>query len=145
MKTNNIDLLMQTVVVKDASDLHLQVGAPPAFRVYGDLEFSDLDPVTEEDIETYLDTILNAEQKVSFQKKHFVDLSREVKRLARFRINVYKQREKISIAMRVIPCEVPTIDGMGFPEILKTLSSRPHGLILVTGATGSGKSTKCFF
>jgi twitching motility protein PilT len=141
MKTADIDILLRTLVIKKASDLHIQVGTPPVFRVYGELLFSDLEPLTEKDVEKYMEFILTKEQRQHIEEKDQVDLSYSVPGIARFRVNIYKQRGSFSIAMRVIPFEIPTLEQLKMPEILKTLASKPHGLVLITGPTGSGKST----
>ncbi len=141
MKTD-IDTLLRTLVIKKASDLHLQAGSPPIFRIHGELEITDLAPLTSEEIEArFVDTIMDKEQKKKFEDDHHIDLSYAVPGVARFRVNVFQQRGNVGAVMRVIPYEIPTIDELGLPPIVKELASNPHGLILVTGPTGSGKST----
>ena len=141
MKTEDIDILLRTLVIKRASDLHLQVGTPPVFRVFGNLHFSDLEPLSEEDIAKYIDATLSEAQKEEFERYHRVDLSYSIPGIARFRMNVFKQRGQTSLALRVIVFEVPTMERLKLPEVLKDFATKPHGLVLVTGPTGSGKST----
>lgn len=137
----NIDILLRTLVVKKASDLHLQAGSPPIFRVNGELHFSDLGILSSKDIERYVYSIMNEEQKEAFDKTHRLDLSYSVPGTARFRANIYKQRGCVGAVMRCIPFEIPTIEELGLPPIVKELAMKPNGLVLVTGPTGSGKST----
>ncbi len=141
MKANYIDTLLRTLAIKKASDMHLQAGSSPVFRVHGELAFSDLEAVPNEEIEKYVYSIMNAEQKERFLKTHHLDLSYSVPGIARFRANVFRQRGNVGIVMRMIPFDIPTIEDLGLPSIITDLASRPNGLILFTGATGSGKST----
>ncbi len=141
MKTQSIDILLRTLVIKKASDLHLQAGSPPVFRVHGELGFSNLEVLANEDIEKYVTSMMNEDQRNKFTKEHHIDLSYSVPGVARFRVNVFRQRGNVGAAMRVIPLEIPTIDQLGLPPIVKDLANKPNGLVLVTGPTGSGKST----
>jgi len=140
-KTANIDVLLRTLVVKKASDLHLQVGTPPVFRVHGDLKFSDLEPLKREDIEHYIGTLMTEEQREHMNEIKHMDLSYALPGIARFRVHVYRQRGEFGVALRVIPFEIPTMEELGLAPIIKDLANRPNGLVLVTGPTGSGKST----
>ncbi len=140
-KSRHIDILLRMLVIKGASDLHVQVDTPPIFRVHGLLSFSDLEPVSDEDIESYVYSIMNAEQKRRFEEFQHIDLSYAVPGVSRFRVNVYRQRGNIGTAMRVIPFETPTIEQWGLPPVIRDLASKPHGLVVVTGPAGSGKST----
>lgn len=137
----NIDILLRTLVIKKSSDLHFQAGSPPIFRVNGELSFSDLSPLSSKDIEKYIYSIVTKEQKEAFEKNHHLDFSYSVPGIARFRVNVYRQRGCIGAVMRCIPFEIPTMEELGLPPIVKELSTKPNGLILVTGPTGSGKSS----
>jgi len=141
MKTTYIDTLLRTAVIKKASDLHLQAGSSPIFRVHGELSFSNLDPVTPEDMENYVYSLMNEEQKERFKRTWHVDLSYSVSDIARFRANVYRQRDLVGAVLRLIPFEIPTAESLGLPPVIMELAQNPHGLILVTGPTGSGKST----
>jgi len=137
----NIDILLRTLVIKKSSDLHFQAGSPPIFRVNGELSFSDLSPLSSKDIEKYMDSIMTKEQKEEFNRSHRFDFSYSVPGIARFRVNVYQQRGCVGAVMRCIPFEIPTMEELGLPPIIKELATKPNGLILVTGPTGSGKST----
>lgn len=141
MKTD-IDTLLRTLVIKKASDLHLQAGSPPIFRIHGELEVTDLAPLTSKEIEErFVNTIMDEEQKEKFKEEHHIDLSYAVPGVSRFRVNVFKQRGNVGAVMRVIPFEIPTLDELGLPPVIEDLAANPHGIILVTGPTGSGKST----
>ena len=137
----NIDILLRTLVIKKSSDLHFQAGSPPIFRVNGELSFSDLGPLSSKDIEKYLYSIMTKEQREEFSMSHRFDFSYSVPGIARFRVNVYQQQGCIGAVMRCIPFEIPTMEELGLPAVVKELAAKPNGLILVTGQTGSGKST----
>lgn len=140
MRTD-IDILLRTLVIKKASDLHFQAGSPPIFRVNGDLIFSDLESLAPQDVEKYVYSVMTENQKKEFDTTHRLDLSYSVPGIARFRVNVYRQRGLLGAAMRFIPFEIPTIDELGLPPVVKELAANPHGLVLVTGSSGCGKST----
>ncbi|MFA4990191.1 MAG: type IV pilus twitching motility protein PilT [Candidatus Omnitrophota bacterium] len=137
----NIDILLRTLVIKKSSDLHFQAGSPPIFRVNGELSFSDLSPLSAKDIEKYIYAIMTKEQREEFERSHHSDFSYSVPGIARFRVNVYQQRGCIGAVMRCIPFAIPTLEELGLPPIIKELATKPNGLILVTGPTGSGKSS----
>jgi len=137
----NIDILLRTLVVKKASDLHLQAGSTPIFRVNGELSFSDLSPLSSGDVEKYVYSIMTQQQRDVFDKTCRFDFSYSVPGIARFRVNAYRQRGCVGAVMRFIPFEIPQIDDLGLPPIVKELAKKPNGLILITGPTGSGKST----
>lgn len=137
----NIDILLRTLIVKKASDLHFQAGSPPIFRVNGELSFSDLGPLASKEIEKYAYSIMTKDQQEEFNRIHRLDFSYSVPGIARFRVNVYKQRGCVGAVMRAIPFEIPNIEDLGLPPIVKELATKPNGLVLVTGPTGSGKST----
>ena len=139
---SSIDQLLEQVVVRGASDLHLTVGIEPVVRVNGHLqrleEFGRLAP---EDTQRMLYRILSTEQQKHFEIKRQIDISHSIPGLARFRVNVYFQRESLGAAFRLIPAELRTLEDLGLPSVLRDLASKPRGLVLVTGPTGSGKST----
>jgi twitching motility protein PilT len=127
---------------KGASDLHIRVPVPPVFRIDGNLvPQTDLPPVTPEYAENVFKQITTPEQREKFYQDKELDFAYGVSKLARFRVNVLQQRGTLSIAFRMIPFEVPTIDELGLPQVCKELVLKARGLILVTGPTGSGKST----
>jgi twitching motility protein PilT len=126
---------------KGASDLHLRSGKPAVFRVDGNLAFRSPQPVTPADVEQWIYSILNERQRRTFEERYECDLSMNVEGLGRFRVNVYRQRGLINAAFRVIPNTVPSFEKLKLPPVVRKLADEPRGLILVTGTTGSGKST----
>lgn len=139
--TEVIDALLRELVQKDASDLHIKAGNPPIMRIRGDLYRSDHPPMSVEYTQTLLRSILNEERLDRLMNFKELDLSYNVPGLSRFRVNMYWQRGKIGAVFRVIPFNIRTIDDLMMPQVCKRLSLLPRGLILVTGPTGSGKST----
>jgi twitching motility protein PilT len=137
----HIDDLLRMLVEREASDLHIRAGEPPMMRIHGELTRTDLPRLTGEDIENLLFAILNEERKRRFLEFKELDLSYAIHGLARFRVNMFRQRGYIGSVMRLIPIRVKTIDELFLPPVTKELALRPRGLILVTGPTGSGKST----
>ena len=134
--------LLKLMVEKRASDLHVRVPSPPVLRVDGELlPLEHLPKVTMEDVETAFDYITTPEQRNRFHLEKELDFAYSVPGLARFRVNVMRQRGTISLAFRLVPFKVFTIDELALPQICKELILKPRGLILVTGPTGSGKST----
>jgi len=139
--TEVIDNLLRELVAKDASDLHIKAGNPPIMRIRGDLHRSEHPALGIEETEKLLKSILNEERLERLQSFKELDLSYYVPGLSRFRVNMYWQRGKIGAVFRVIPFKIRTIDDLMMPQVCKTLALLPRGLILVTGPTGSGKST----
>lgn len=138
----DIDNLLELVIKKRSSDLHLKVGRPPVLRIDGELvPQEDLPSLTAKDTEIILGQVTSREQRETFINELELDFAYGVTGLGRFRVNVLQQRGTLSLAFRSIPFRIPTIDEIELPQILKTLIRRPRGLILVTGHTGSGKST----
>jgi twitching motility protein PilT len=134
--------LLKLMVEKRASDLHVRVPSTPVLRVDGVLlPLDNLSPITMEDVETAFDYITTPEQRNRFHLEKELDFAYSVPGLARFRVSVMRQRGTISLAFRLVPFKVFTIDELALPEICKELILKPRGLILVTGPTGSGKST----
>ena len=134
------DLLVETVA-RNASDLHISVGTSPAVRVRGELLRLEHPPLSRDDTQALLYRILSTEQQKRLEVGRQIDLSYAVPGLARFRVNVYFQREALGAAFRLIPEELKTLEELGLPVSLADLAMRPRGLVLVTGPTGSGKST----
>jgi twitching motility protein PilT len=137
----SLDDLLRMTVERDASDLHLKVGRPPVIRIYGDLVETNLPPLGPEDAQDLIYSILSPEQRKRFESQWELDLAYHIPGLARFRVNVYRQMGHIAAAMRMIPFHIKTIDELLLPQVLKQIAMRPRGLVLVTGPTGSGKST----
>src|SRR5262245_11941668 len=139
---NSIDELLERMVEANASDLHVTTGTPPAIRVRGDVErLEGFDSLSSEDTQQLLYRILSSEQQKQLEIKRQLDLSHSIPGLARFRVNVYFQRESVGAAFRMIPDELKTLEELGIPSTLHQLAEKPRGLVLVTGPTGSGKST----
>ncbi|HYT51141.1 MAG TPA: type IV pilus twitching motility protein PilT [Gaiellaceae bacterium] len=140
--TYSIDDLLEQMVARKASDLHISVGSPPAIRVRGEVErLDDYDPLTDEDTQQLLYRILSSEQQKQLEIKRQLDFSHSVPGLARFRVNVYFQKETVGAAFRMIPDELKTLEELGIPPTLHQLAEKPRGIVLITGPTGSGKST----
>src|SRR3954453_18192269 len=138
----SIDDLLEQMVAHGASDLHVTVGSPPAFRVRGHIVRAEgYEPLTSDDTRSLLYRILSSEQQKHFELKRQLDFAYSMPGLARFRVNVYYQREAVSAAFRLIPQEIKTLEELSLPPILHSLATYPRGLVLVTGPTGSGKST----
>ena len=138
----DIKTLLKLTVDKGASDLHIGVPNSPVFRIQGDLiSQTDVSPITKEDVEQILTAITTPEQLKLFDEEKELDFAYSVPGIARFRVNALRQRGTTSIAFRFVPFIIPTIDDLELPQILKKLVLKPRGLILVTGHTGSGKST----
>jgi twitching motility protein PilT len=134
------DLLSQ-VFERGASDLHLSPGLPPVLRVDGNLVRMESKPLSREDCQRIIFSMLTNEQRRVLEQNWDLDCSYGVAGMGRFRVNVYKDRGTYAAALRTIRAEVPTFDQLALPPIVKEISDRPKGLILVTGPTGSGKST----
>src|SRR6187397_269544 len=140
--TYTIDDLLETMVALGASDLHLAVGSHPVIRLNGSLERLDRFPrLSADDTQRLLYRILSTEQQKHLEINRQIDVSYSIPGLARFRVNVYFQRESVGAAFRMIPAELKTLEDLCLPEQLRELSKKPRGLVLVTGPTGSGKST----
>jgi twitching motility protein PilT len=139
---NSIDELLERMVEANASDLHVTTGTPPAIRVRGEVErLEGFDALTGEETQQLLYRILSSEQQKLLEINRQLDFSYSMPGLARFRVNVYFQRESIGAAFRLIPTELKTLEELGIPDSLHVLAEKPRGLVLVTGPTGSGKST----
>jgi twitching motility protein PilT len=134
---------LHRVVEEGGSDLHLKVPAPPLIRVRGDLvPLEGEDPFTPADTERVLREILTSSDRLTeFARDGEIDFSYTVGGLARFRVNAFRQRGSISIALRVVPFGIKSVDELGLPDVVERLAEEPRGIILVTGTTGSGKST----
>src|SRR6266849_6626717 len=141
MAANMADLL-QLMVDRGASDLHITSGTYPQIRVNGRLtQLTQFEVLTPQDTQRLSYSVLNEGQKQKFEEENELDLSFGIQGLARFRCNVYRQRGAVAAAIRVIPVKIRGFDELGLPAIVEQMADRPKGLILVTGPTGSGKST----
>lgn len=137
-----IEILLEEVLKQKASDLHIQVGLPPMLRIDGYLRpISGTDPLSEDQVESLVFSILDEEQKAILLKDKEFDFSFAFGDLGRFRVNAFHERGNLAAALRLIPNQILTIEQLGLPNIVNNFSAYPRGLILVTGPTGSGKST----
>lgn len=138
---NRLDELLRIGHAKGASDVHLVAGSAPIYRINGQLIPTDEGRLMANDTYEMAKSILTDELWEVLENKREVDLSYSVENIARFRVNIFYQKSAVSIAFRVIPRDIPSIETLGIPTILQNVVQRPHGLFLVTGPTGSGKST----
>ncbi len=139
---NEIDTLLKTMETAGASDLHIKTGRPPALRVDGTMRLLDAPPVTLEEVERMVKTVLPTRLQELYEREHEADTSyMSLGGHDRFRVNVYAQRNAPGLAFRRIPREIPTLDGVGHPQAIKKFCALEKGLVIVTGPTGSGKST----
>ncbi len=133
--------LLEDMVSKNASDLHLTAGLPPQYRIDGEIVNSDFEVLSADDTRALAYSVLNDEQKKTFENNKELDLSFGVQGISRFRANIFLQRGVTTAAIRKIPYEIMGFDKLGLPPVVKTFAELPRGLVLVTGPTGSGKST----
>ncbi len=136
-----IKTLLKRMTEEEASDLHLKAGNPPIFRIHGRLMRTNLEPLSPKDLKDIAAEIMTQQQQRIFVARKELDFAIGVPGLGRFRVNSYIQRGSVSIVMRAIPSKIRNFDELNLPPIMNELSLKPRGLILVTGTTGSGKST----
>jgi twitching motility protein PilT len=137
----NLHQLLKAMIEKGASDMHITTNSPPLLRVDGNIVPLKLPPLGPVETKQLCFSVLTEEQKAQFEKTNELDLSFGVKGLSRFRANIYSQRGAVAGAFRTIPFKILSFDELGLPDIVGQLANRPNGLVLVTGPTGSGKST----
>lgn len=137
----HIRSLLEKAYYEHASDLHIIVNSPPVFRIDGSLRPEEGYPLSRVDTENIAKELVPETLWEQFLEKGEIDFNYELEGLSRFRLNAYRQRNSISVAIRAIPTEIPTIEQLNLPKTLESLMDKPQGLILVTGPTGSGKST----
>ncbi len=137
----HMDELLELVVKHDASDLHLCNGLPPVVRIDGELKQTPYEELDESVVQRIIYDILTDEQIQRFETELELDCSYSLRSVARFRVNVFRDRGTVAAAMRLIPRKIPTIRELGLPAVFEKIAKRPRGLFLVTGPTGSGKST----
>jgi twitching motility protein PilT len=138
----SIDTLLERVAAEDASDLHITSGSSPLLRLRGKLApLDDFEPFTPEQTRDLLYRILSTEQQKRLEIDRQIDFSYSVPGVARFRVNVYFQRDSLAAAFRLVPRLIKSAEELGLPQVLRELAKEPRGLVLVTGPTGSGKST----
>lgn len=137
-----IEILLEEVIKKKSSDLHIQVGLPPMLRIDGALTpVSGTDVLTEETVEALVFAVLDEDQKQILLKDKEFDFSFAFGDLGRFRVNAFHERGNLAAAMRLIPNEILTVEQLGLPAVINKFADYPRGLVLITGPTGSGKST----
>ena len=136
-----IEELLEKLVAENGSDLHISSNLPPAMRVDGKLRRMDYPPLTPDEVENLLFPMLSNEQRRRLEQEWELDFSYGIEGLSRFRVNFYKDKGNYAAAFRTITSTVPSFEKLGLPEIIRTTAEKPRGLILVTGPTGSGKST----
>jgi twitching motility protein PilT len=137
----NLPALLKTMTDKGGSDLHITVGSPPRIRIDGDVVKLQTEPLTPVDTKQLCYGVMNDQQKLRFEEDLEIDFSFGIRGMARFRANVYMQQQCVAGAFRVVPYNIIPLQDLGMPPIVTELCDRPRGLVLVTGPTGSGKST----
>lgn len=137
----NIEELLMNAFNHNASDVHITVGVPPKMRVNGELLNMDYPRLMPDDAENIITSILDKRHREIYEDKGEVDFSISIASIGRYRVNVFKQRGSMAAALRVVGTEIPTPDSLGVPKAVQELYKRKRGLVLVTGPTGSGKST----
>jgi twitching motility protein PilT len=135
-----VDILLE-VLERDASDLHLSVGSPPIIRINGQLERLDYPRLSANDTRELIYSILSQEQRQRLENEWEIDFSYSVPGRARFRVNAYFQRNSLGSAFRLIPIQIKKLEELGLPKALHDMTKKPRGFVIVTGPTGSGKST----
>jgi len=137
-----IDKALRTLIEREGSDLHIKVNSPPIARLHGELSHLEgYQPLSAEDTEKALQDIAEARSLSEFEEDGEADFAYSITGLARFRVNAFKQRGSTSIVCRAIPFEIRSIEQLGLPEVVRALAEEARGIVLVTGTTGSGKST----
>ncbi len=138
----DINELLRKAHALEASDLHIKVGSPPILRIYGELTpLTSEKKISQEDATKIAMSVMSPAQADIFKRKNDMDLAYSVPGLGRFRCNIFMQRGTVGLVFRVIPMRIPTIEELLLPEVIKKIAMEQRGLILVTGTTGSGKST----
>ena len=137
----NLHQLLRAMIDKGANDMHITTVSPPLLRIDGEIVPLKLPPLSAIDTKQLCYSVLTEEQKIQFEKTKELDLSFGVKNLSRFRANFFMQRGAVSGALRTIPFKILSFEELGLPQVVADMASKPRGLILVTGPTGSGKST----
>jgi twitching motility protein PilT len=136
-----LQALLKAMTDKGASDLHVTVGSPPRLRIDSDLVRLQTDPLTAVDTKTLCYSVMNDAQKLRFEEDLEIDFSFGIRGMARFRANVYMQQSCVAGAFRLVPYQIIPLENLGLPKVVQDLTDKPRGLVLVTGPTGSGKST----
>ncbi len=140
-ETRDFHAILANMVAMGASDLHIKVGAPPTMRIDGVLYGVDEPPCMPAEVDLLIQQFLPAEKQLAFAEQLECDVAIGVPGLARFRVNLCRQRGTVGASFRLVPTQIPSLEGLALPPVLGELIQKPRGLILVTGATGAGKST----
>jgi len=141
MMAHNLQALLKAMTDKGASDLHVTAGSPPRLRIDNELVRLQTEPLTPVDTKTLCYSVMNDAQKLRFEEDLEIDFSFGIRGMARFRANVYLQQSCVAGAFRIVPYQIMPLDELGLPASVTELCDKPRGLVLVTGPTGSGKST----
>jgi twitching motility protein PilT len=137
-----VDDLLRTLLDRDGSDLHITAGSPPGLRIRGEIHpLENCEPLTPKDTQDLILALLSEEQRRRFDAELELDFAYSIPGLSRFRANVFQQRNSMGAVFRCIPLSIPSLDDLKLPKVCRFLADRPRGLVLVTGPTGSGKST----
>ena len=136
-----LDYILTAAFELGTSDIHLTVGVPPVMRLHGDLKHYGKEALKPADTEEMAKAIIPPNMWDVFKEKGELDFSYSIPGVSRFRVNAYHQRSCISLAIRVVPTEIPTLEKLNLPDVVKKIAEKPQGLVFVTGPTGSGKST----
>jgi twitching motility protein PilT len=138
----DIDSALRTMVEREGSDLHIKVGTPPTARLHGELSpLEGYQPLSQEETDAAFRSMAEPRSVAEFEEAGEADFSYSISGLSRFRVNTFKQRDSVSIVCRAIPYEIRSVDDLGLPPVVTSLAEEQRGIILVTGTTGSGKST----
>src|SRR3989338_2896679 len=138
---SDINTLLKLAQEKKASDLHITVTNPPVLRIDGKLCITEFSSLNREDAKDLVYSMLNNEQKSAFERDKELDFSFALPKMDRFRVNVHIQKGNVEAALRRVPMNIPSIKDLGLPDVVYDFVKRPNGLVLVTGPTGTGKST----
>ena len=136
-----LDPLLKSMIEKDASDLFVSAGSPPAYKIHGEIKPAGAEPLSDDVCQKLLYELINEEQRERFERENDLDFAYEIPGLARYRGNLFRQRKGVGAVFRFIPAGIKTLEDLNLPEIVAKLARNNRGLILVTGSTGSGKST----
>jgi twitching motility protein PilT len=137
----HIDELLTVMVEAGASDLHVKSGSPPVLRVDGELRPFDMEPLDSDDTKDYAASLMSDKQIRRFSETNELDFAYGAPKIGRFRVNVYRQRGSISVAIRQVATDIPSFEELLLPPVVQKLALEPRGMLLVTGTTGSGKTT----
>ena len=137
----DIRTLLKVMVDQEASDMYLTVDSPPSYRVHGSTQPANTPPFTNEQLEALALALMRGQQRSEFEEKMEMNLALYYKELGRFRVNIFRQRGNVGLVFRHIKAEIQTVEQLRLPQIMKDIAMTKRGLVLVVGATGSGKST----